>query len=132
MTSGSDSEGEGMNKEQKKKIDQIVCTALRKLNQVPIERYPEVYNTLNGWGWHEQLGDEPAGWAEMQLYERGSVFRFWKKRTITKFDITTPIIDYIKSCVGEKALYRYRFVHVSGRTDQQFEDWYEQRRYLKK
>lgn len=78
---------------------------------LPREALPEVWNRINRFEWDTRLGEMPNGWENMSLLERHQA--------------TKDICSCIESRSSSKELLRYHHKVELGRTDQQFEDWWD-------
>ena len=85
-----------------------ICEALDGMS---FEERVKICHHLNGWRWIDILPGKPDGWENMTQDEQ--------------FLWTEPICSYIESGVGQKALLRYYHKTECGKTDQEFEDWWE-------
>lgn len=81
------------------------------LSGVPVSEYPRIWNELSFWEWPPELGEAPSGWEEMNLNE--------------KHEIIKPICEYLDVVVGRKGLLRYLHTTKFGKTDQEFDDWWD-------
>lgn len=104
---------------------EIVKRASAKLKTIPYDELPAVYSNLNRWEWDERLGKKPVDWDDLEKFHHKRFSYKEDKRTKTKHKIIAPLIASIEYRVSEKALFRYHHVHNLGRTDQQFEDWWD-------
>lgn len=82
-----------------------------ELEEIPNSTLVRIGHALNGWEWLDELPGKPDGWEDMSIDE--------------KFVWTMPICDSIKQSVGEKALSRYFHTTELGKTDREFEDWWD-------
>ncbi|HBF65888.1 MAG TPA: hypothetical protein DDW34_09265 [Clostridium sp.] len=71
----------------------------------------ELWNEANGWRWPEDLGVKPEGWEDMSTRQKGKVL--------------TPIVKKIEKMIGEKELLRYHHLFNLGRSNEEFERWWE-------
>lgn len=78
----------------------------------------EVYDKLNSWRWDERLGEPPENW------ERLKRFRDYIPG-ISKMSYTWPLMLYIESTVGNKAILRHHHIHNLNRTEEEFEKWWK-------
>lgn len=76
---------------------------------IPREQYPEIWNELNQFQWHPALGSAPQGWDSMTYKEKMPYIETWNS---------------VLNC-SEKEKLRYHHIHNLGRTEQQFEDWWD-------
>ena len=119
---------------QQETISQIVRRAKQKLFQIPESEWPSIYDTLNGWGWDGRLGYKPSDWEEMEDFKTKKFL--WiqtyspDRKARTRHSVVAPIVESIRNVVGEKALMRYHHTHNLGRTDQQFEDWWQSQKRI--
>lgn len=78
---------------------------------IPMEDLPEVWSRINHFEWDTRLGEMPDGWENMSILE--------------KHQVTRDIYSCIESRSSRKELLRYHHKVELGRTDQQFEDWWD-------
>lgn len=78
---------------------------------IPMEDLPEVWSRINHFEWDARLGEMPDGWENMSIPE--------------KHQVTRDIYSCIESRSSNKELLRYHHKVELGRTDQQFDDWWE-------
>jgi len=114
----------------KESIQQIVDRATIELNKVPENEWMSIYDNLNDWTWDDRLGEKPDDWDTMRHVKYRKIlwhtsFYFVNHKARTLCNIICPIQDYVESCVGKKAILRYHHIHNLGRTNQEFEDWWE-------
>lgn len=114
-----------MNQAKRRIVDEIVKKAFRNLLKTPTDRFPEIFDSLNSWHWHECLGEQPEGWEKIPNYEKPSLFGFWRANNVTKHDIINPINRFIEKVTGEKELLRYHHIHNLEKNNEQFEAWYD-------
>lgn len=82
---------------------------VKKTLDIPSERWPEIWQSLNRFEWHEALGEKPEAWDSMDIDQ--------------KYSLIHEPMSFIKQMVGEKALLRQGF-RKDGRG---FEDWWDSR-----
>lgn len=78
----------------------------------------EIDNTLNGWGWDDRLGEKPEGWDNLPRFDE-------RDKVITKDTYVSPILRSIEVIVTKKALFRWHYINNLGKTNQEFEDWWD-------
>lgn len=78
---------------------------------MPYQTKLEVYDRLNCREWPAVLGKPPEGFETMNVEQ--------------KLAEVEPIMQQIEMEIGKKAVLRYHQKHNLGRTDQQFEDWWD-------
>jgi hypothetical protein len=105
-------------------VREIQNRAFNKMYGLSDQELIEVDDTLNGWDWDERLGPEPEDWKRLPWYKH-NIFGFNKKHVKTRLNIVDPLMHYIETKVSRKAILRYHHVHNLGRTEQQFEDWWQ-------
>lgn len=83
-------------------------------------------NILNEWEWPSDLPGKPNGYDDMVWWyglddeRRGTL--------PTRHDYIYPIAKAIGSMIGEKDSLRWHHIHNLGRTNEQFELWWERAR----
>lgn len=103
----------GVKKKDLIKWQDNVIDAILKL---PHEDICRIGHLLNQYEWPDDLPGKPRGWDDMGYEERSK--------------ISIEIFRFIQMHVGEKALLRYFHKTELGRTDQQFEDWWDSHRHV--
>ncbi len=115
-------------------ISEITERALKSLREIPEQEWPEVYDLLNSWNWSSKLGIAPTDWNTMPSWSNrkflGLTIYQEDRRTRTKNKIITPIMRCIELKIGRKAILRHHHVHNLGRTEQQFEDWWDSQSFF--
>lgn len=91
------------------------CDMIDKICKLPHEDICRIGHLLNQYEWPDDLPGKPRGWDDMGYEERSK--------------ISIEIFRFIQMHVGEKALLRYFHKTELGRTDQQFEDWWDSHRH---
>ena len=81
------------------------------IDKMPHEDICRIGNSLNCHEWPDNLPGMPDGWDEMSPSERS----LW----------TEEVFSYIYHRVGDKALLRHYHKTEYGRTDKEFEDWWD-------
>ena len=56
----------------REELDSIKHRAFDALIEQPIRRWPEIWNSLNGYRWHDALGEKPEDWEVMPDHPRTS------------------------------------------------------------
>ena len=79
------------------------------IESIPREKYPEIWDKLNCYEWHPALGNAPQGWDSMTRDEKMPYIETWN-----------AVLD-----CSEKEKLRFHHIHNLGRTEQQFEDWWD-------
>ena len=90
----------------------------------PIETLARWWNTLNCWEWPEDLPGKPENFENMARYftlDNPQQGKIW-----TKFDVISPINKAIKAKIGKKECLRYHHIHNIGRTNDEFEQWWNE------
>ena len=77
----------------------------------PFSTLVRIGHAMNENEWPEELPGKPDGWDEMSINERSE----W----------SMSLYQYIRARVGYKAMLRYYHKTELGKTDQEFEDWWE-------
>lgn len=81
----------------------------------------EIYERTNSFQWDDRLGEKPEKFDVLPDYNS----KWWHIfRKETKWKFTHPICEAIRVLVGEKELLRYHHVHNLGRTDEEFEQFW--------
>lgn len=81
------------------------------LDSIPRKDKVKIGYHLNRYEWIDLLPGKPDNWEELDVE--------------TKHEWVSPILKYIKICVGEKAFLRYAHKIDCGTTDQEFDDWWD-------
>lgn len=104
-----------------------------------INRLGLAYCRLNTWEWDEIVGPKPDGFDEMPRYDK-----FWYIRTYhpifmkflemlnpmkfakkqTKYDCIYPVIEEIRSRIGEENCSRAWWANVLGKPHHEWQAWY--------
>lgn len=92
-----------------------ILEASEKVKAIPKSSLVRIKDEMNHWNWPEELGEAPAGWEAMTMDEK---FKHPKFRAIC---------SELDSHVFEKASLRYHHIHNLGRTEEEFEDWWQSR-----
>lgn len=95
---------------------------LTKLNKFDKKTLAEIWNTLNGWEWHELLGDKPEHFDDMLDFHRNKNYKL-----PTKKDIIDPIARSIRVKIGEKECLRWLHINKFNKTNFEFEKWWFKR-----
>lgn len=103
-----------------KKTEVFANKAIENIEGQPKDVLCEIYWVLNGFGWHEKLGEPPQGYENLNHYNYRLIDKLLRKET--RRDYIHPIMKYIAQLVPMRT--RYRFLH-SEMTAQVFEDWYD-------
>lgn len=82
-----------------------------EVHEMPHSVLPRIGHLLNSWEWADELPGKPDGWDEMSIYEK----RTW----------VPTILSAIEIEVGWKAILRYAHKTEHGVTDQEFDDWWD-------
>ncbi len=82
-----------------------------------------IYNNLNFWNWDSRLGKKPKRWDKMYNFK----YKFYQKiiPIKTKSCFISPILKEIRQIVSEKELLRYHHINNLGKTDYEFEIWWQ-------
>lgn len=81
------------------------------LDTLPFSTLVRIGCAMNEYEWSEEFPGKPDGWDEMSFDERTA----W----------SMPLYQYIRARVGDKAMLRHFHKTEFGKTDQEFEDWWE-------
>lgn len=81
------------------------------IDRLPHSEQVKIGHALNHYHWLNDLPGKPEGWEEMDNEEQ----HLW----------VTMIYQYIAVTVGDKALLRYFHTTELGKTDREFEDWWD-------
>lgn len=84
----------------------------------PVKVLAEIWNTLNVWEWHEKAGEKPENFDELPDFSRD-------KDVESKYTYVSPIINEIINKIGYKECLRWHHIHNLSRTNDEFEDWWE-------
>ena len=85
-----------------------ICKQFERMSNSDLIRIVEA---MDEYEWPEEVPGKPDGWEAMSLSDR----HMW----------TGPIIQYITMRVGNKANLRHYHKTKFGKTDQEFEDWWD-------
>ena len=91
--------------------ERAVFEIIHHLGGVPYDTLVRIGHNIKGHIWVDDLPGKPDGWDNMSLAQKNE----W----------AVPIYDFIENSVGRKALWRYYHTTELGRTDVQFEDWWD-------
>lgn len=104
--------GKELTHEEEMKCLQII----NHLDKMSTPDVVKIGHHLNKWEWLDILPGKPDGWDEMDFEEKHK----W----------ASAICAFIDMRVGEKALLRYFHTTELGKTDDEFEDWWESNPYV--
>ena len=96
---------------------------MNELKEFSIKELCEIYYNLNCSRWDDRLGEKPKKWDKMPTYKT-PLFRMFIK---TRYEIIIPIMVAIKRIVSQKELSRYHQIHRLGRTEEEFQAWYDKK-----
>jgi hypothetical protein len=82
------------------------------------ETLAKIWNKLNYWDWADELGDKPESWDTMSNAKSINGMT-------TKYDIVTPIMKEICDHIGLKECIRWHHLNNLNRTNEEFENWWE-------
>lgn len=93
----------------------------------------EIFEHANGWRWHVAIEEwKPDGWENMEAYEYGGVIKATVKKLYnlatgrkTRYYYIHPICEYIEYLVPEKEIFRHHHTVRLGRTEEEFERWWD-------
>lgn len=97
------------------------------LSKFSTEDLCEIYDKISSWEWDERIGQKPKNFDNMPLWKE----HFWQRKVHTRFFYLEPIYKQIKHKVGEKKLLHYHHIHNLHRTEEQFQEWWENQLYAK-
>lgn len=112
----------------------IIDKAYEKIKALSNQDLIEIHDTLNCWKWDDRLGKKPEDWDTMPHFKNSfCVLNFHKisKKAKTKHNIIKPLMECIELTIPQKAILRYHHLHNLGRTEQQFEDWWQSEHLFK-
>ena len=90
-----------------------ILEASEKVKAIPKSSLVRIKDEMNNWNWPEELGEAPEGWETMTLDEKFDHPKF-------------RAINLELDCrVSKKASLRYHHIHNMGRTEEEFEDWWQ-------
>ena len=84
------------------------------------------WNVLNDWTWPSDMSSRPFAFDHLPNY-----IHFKDKnrfRSLSKYMMTSSIIEAIVEKIGEKECLRYHHLNILKRTDKEFEDWWKKRK----
>lgn len=85
------------------------------LSELPYEKLLEIWSRMRIWLWPEELGTAPEGFCEMGPDE--------------KLYHIHPWMELIEGMTSRKSRMRYLHIHELGRSEEQFEDWWQSEMY---
>lgn len=87
--------------------------AMDIIDSIPRAELPRVLDEANNWKWPEEFGAAPENWDSMSEIEKHNdpMFR--------------ALFHELSGEVSRKAQLRYHHTHCLGRTEAEFEDWWE-------
>lgn len=83
----------------------------------------EIYHNVNEWRWDDRLGDKPEGFDSLPDFNWRLRHKIARRKT--KEEIIGPVFREIKKLVPEKELLRHHHIVNLGRTNEEFEKWWE-------
>lgn len=85
----------------------------------------EIFDRINSWQWDERLGEEPKNWDNMRRHRK------WYQNPFktTRGKIIKPIMLEIECRVGNKCLLKHHHLHNLGKTEEEFQEWWENKLY---
>lgn len=95
--------------------------ALQKLALCNKEILCEIYQKVNSFQWDSRLGEKPEMFDSLPEFNWKWYHIFRKE---TKWKYVRPICQAITAIVGEKELLRYHHIHNLGKTDEEFEQFW--------
>ncbi len=115
MFNGLNRGGENMEKKEKLPTEQELLEIIDKVERLPFAQRVKITHHLNSYKWIDELPGKPEGFEKMSIDEKAA----W----------VSPICQYMSKLIGDKALLRYFHITELGRTDQEFEDWWDSMRH---
>lgn len=95
----------------KNETDRAVFEITLQLDELPHSTLVRIGHHIGGNVWIDDLPGKPDGWDDMSEEQKNK----WSH----------PIYNYIEGSVGNKALLRYFHTTELGRTNAEFEDWWD-------
>ena len=95
---------------------------MNRNNDNSLDRLCLAYSRLNSGEWDEIVGPKPEGFDGLPDFSAD-------KRTATKEKATYAPMKAIESIVGEARLSHYHFLHVLGKTEDEWFRWYMTERF---
>ena len=92
----------------------------RQLLSFSTDELCEIYEKLNNWEWDERLGEIPDRFYELRNYVRDG------NNLETKETYILPYMREIHRLVPEYDLMHHYHIHVLGRTEEQFKNWWRE------
>ena len=80
------------------------------------------YDTLNKWEWPEDMCPKPEYYDDLPMHLRPG----HPQRKYTKHELTNPIFFVLYSMTTERERLHYHHINNLGRTDEQFEEWWNE------
>lgn len=96
------------------------------LEEFKVDHLAEIWNTLNVWEWHSDLGETPQGFYYMDDYNTDK-----GKKTKTKYDIISPYSRKIQDLIGLEECLRWHNVNKLGKTEEDFNSFWKGYRGLR-
>lgn len=87
------------------------------VRSIPRRDLTRILYELNSWNWPEELGEAPEGWESMTIDEKADHPKF------------RAICSELENEVSEKAFLRYHHTNNLGRSEEEFEDWWQSEIY---
>ncbi len=100
-----------MKKRKKPPTEQELSEIIDRAQRMPFKQRVKIAHHLNRYEWIDELPGKPESFEEMNFEEKDA----W----------ISPIYQYMSGLIGDKALLRYFHTTELGRTDQEFEDWWD-------
>lgn len=101
-----------------KERDERILQISDLIDQMPTSDKIKIAHHLNLYEWLDILPGKPEGWEAMSYEERSEWIH--------------PIYRYIEGQVSKKALSRYWHINELGRSEQEFNDWWDSLPELRK
>jgi hypothetical protein len=82
------------------------------------------WNTLNNWNWPDDMPEKPEGFDELACVDKLKDPSNASKPT--KHALMGPHMNAIVSLIGMRECLRWHHIHNLGRTNEQFNTWWNQ------
>jgi hypothetical protein len=82
-----------------------------EIKKIPHEKLLRIYDAMSRYIWSDDLPSKPEGWEEMSFAEKDK-WSHW-------------IVKSIEQELSRKTILRHHHTHNLGRTEEQFNDWWD-------
>lgn len=113
-----------------KKINEEIKQYTDKLRTFTEEELCKIYHELNGYRWHDLLGEKPEDWGELPKSLRTLSILAWRY-TRTKARIIDPIAVRIECIVGDEKLLEWHWVNNMRMTIEEGHQFIKERARMK-